>query len=110
MIDVFGRPAQAPEIPDFDLTAPISYSGAQQRVARHRGRPSAFNCAFCFGDAECWAYRGRSKHEQTGTVTMKQNKGGLQTLRWSPNPMDYIPLCNPCVVKRRQAVHGVAAE
>lgn len=106
MIDIFGR--RAVEIPDFDFTERISFDTARARVRKYRGLPAEYNCAFCFEEAQEWAYRGRSQHEQSGTVPKKQNKGGRQAVRWSPNPMDYIPLCTDCRLKRTQAVHGVA--
>lgn len=103
MISIFGGPTQAPEIPEFDFTKSISYSAAAQRVSQWRGTPAAYNCAICLGDAECWAYRGRSEHEQTDVAPKASLKKGTLR-RWSPNPMDYMPLCENCRRSRSKAL------
>lgn len=83
------------EMPEFDLTAPIAYSTAHTRVAYWRGRAADMACD-CGSRASEWAYRGDSPHEQTGTVT--SFKGLEVEVAWSPDPMDYTPLCRSCHV------------
>lgn len=89
------------EMPEFDLEAPISYSTAHTRVAYWRGRASTHVCE-CGNKAREWAYRGGSPHEQSGLVP--SFKRGRVVVGWSPDPMDYAPMCRSCHVTYDKAL------
>lgn len=80
------------QMPAFDLTKPISYETAHYRVARWRGRASIHQCE-CGAQAHQWAYRKNSPHEQVGTT--HSARGDIE-VRFSPDPMDYDPMCRSC--------------
>lgn len=90
------------EIPeDLDRTSPIAYSTAHARVTRWRGRAARYTCV-CGRPAREWAYRGESEYEQRGTVPTFSGVSERE-VGWSPDPMDYEPLCRSCHVTKDKA-------
>lgn len=64
----------------------ISYSTAHVRVARVRGKPSAYECIDCRGEAQQWSH-----------VWGPRSRRCPRSGRWySPDPMSYVPRCIPC--------------
>lgn len=87
-----GLTDRSDQMPAFDLAKPITYDTAHYRVARWRGRASIHQCA-CGATARSWAYRKDSPHEQVGVT---HTKYGDIEVRFSPDPMDYDPMCQSC--------------
>lgn len=83
------------EMPEFDLGKRIAYPTAHSRVIYWRGRAASHPCARCPAPAREWAYRGGSPHEQRAEVRTFGSKG-TKVMAYSPNPLDYIPLCRSC--------------
>lgn len=79
----------------------INYHAAHQRVRNTLGSPSQYPCAdYCGALAQDWAYRHGSPAEQWG-----QTRQGGQA-PYSPDPMDYDPLCRCCHRARDRAEAG----
>lgn len=80
------------------LADPQNYAAAHRRIRRTRGAASAWECHDCRSrKAEQWAYRAGSPRERVTLETY-----GKRTRRrvWSPEPIDYDPLCLACHVAR----------
>lgn len=90
------------QMPSFDLGKAIAYSTAHSRVLNWRGRASDKSCAHCGGRAREWAYRGGSVYEQQALVPGFAG-AEAHTASYSPDPLDYDPLCRPCHVRHDRA-------
>ena len=88
-----GRMDRTPDMPEFDLTKRVTYVTAHKRVQRWRGRADIHPCIRCEAPANTWAYRHDSSHEQIGTTN---SNGKRLQVRFSPDPMDYVPMCWSC--------------
>lgn len=81
----------------FDLTQPVGYDGAHSRVRRSFGSPKDHPCYGCGGTPRDWAYTHDCPYEMTTDVKFK---GVTNTVKYSPDPRRYIPLCSSCHVKK----------
>lgn len=87
------------DIPDIDLTKPVTYQTAHQRVYRWRGAARIHACEHCGSGARDWAYTHDGEHELITMVAGWSTKVKEKEIAYSPDPRDYIPLCRSCHVK-----------
>lgn len=75
----------------------ISYSSAHRRVAAKRGPAREHPCSNCGGEAHSWAYRGGSPME---LIEERPDSLIKKTVRYSPDPDDYDPMCWSCHARK----------
>lgn len=94
------------QMPEFDLDAPVSYMAAHLRIHYWRGRASIHRC-HCGAQADQWAYRHDSQHERSAIVP--ERDGSKVEVLYSPDPMDYVPMCHGCHVSFDKSQKRVSA-